>query len=170
MIKILDVIQFAAEAHKHQRRKYDQAPYVNHLIEVAHLISNIGNITDIEILSAALLHDILEDTETTKDELSNRFGVTITGMVIALTDEKSLSLAERREKQLQDLPSKPKSIQIIKLADHCSNIVAIPEDWSEERIVEYMDWSWKIASLCFGANANLATEYHKRFRKTKKVK
>lgn len=170
MLQILDVLQFATEAHKHQRRKYDQAPYVNHLIEVAHLISNIGNITDIEILAAALLHDILEDTETSEVELSRRFGSTVTDMVIALTDDKSLSLAERREKQLQELPSKPKSIKIIKLADHCSNIAATPEDWSEDRVTEYMDWSWKVSSVCFGANADLAKEYQRRFRKTKEEK
>ena len=75
---ILRAIDFAARKHRDQRRKDEEAsPYINHPISVSLLLADIGGIADAEVLSAAILHDTLEDTDTTTEELEAVFGMRI---------------------------------------------------------------------------------------------
>jgi len=162
--EIFKALLFAAEAHKDQRRKGNGgSPYINHLIEVADLLSGIAGVNEINVLQAAILHDILEDTNASEEELISSFGEQVTSYVKSLTDDKSLSLEERRKYQLLHVGSASTHIKLIKLADHCSNIVSIPPSWEEERIESYKKWSYKVASQCFGSSLELASEYKKRF-------
>lgn len=162
---LLDALHYAAIQHRDQRRKADNgAPYVNHLIEVAWLLEAKAGVTDVETLQAAVLHDILEDTDTTPEELAMHFPARTVELVKALSDDKSLPLEARRSAQLEHIEHADKSIQLIKLADLCSNIQHIPADWSAERVSNYMTWSQQIAALCFPASASLTEAYLSRYR------
>jgi len=157
---LMKAFTFAANAHKDQRRKGNGgAPYINHLIEVAYLLTDVENINDIGIIQAAILHDVLEDTNTEIDVLLANFGERVSQIVISLTDDKSHSLEQRRKDQLAHLSSAPTEIKLIKLADHCSNISSIPSNWDNQRIESYLQWSKAVATLCFDASDALAKAY-----------
>src|SRR5262245_31695745 len=79
---ILKVLLFAASKHRDQRRKDAEAsPYINHPIEVAELLARVGGLTDLVVLQGAILHDTIEDTETTPDELEALFGLEVRRVV-----------------------------------------------------------------------------------------
>lgn len=159
---LLDALMFAADAHKGQIRKYDNSPYINHLIEVGSLLTNHCKVTDHNVLQAAILHDVLEDTPISKSDLEDRFGEDVRILVARLTDDKSLPLDERRASQLVHVRKSDWRIKLIKLADHCSNIAAIPPSWSEERIDSYVDWSITVSRACAGVCVDLDNEYLRR--------
>jgi len=164
---LLRALDFAAERHSAQRRKGPNgAPYVNHLIEVATLLANVGGVKDTEVLEAAVLHDVLEDTETTLEELSARFGERVSKLVASLTDDKSLSRAERKSLALERLLRAQPATKLVKLADLCSNVRAFPVDWSPERAREYLAWSARAAELCAGTNPALEELYRRRWQAT----
>jgi guanosine-3',5'-bis(diphosphate) 3'-pyrophosphohydrolase len=103
---ILKAASFAAKKHKGQKRKGDDAePYINHPVEVANLIVNVGGVNDPEIITAALLHDTVEDVDVTFEEIAEHFGETVAGYVRELTDDKSLPKAERKQKQVEKAPN-----------------------------------------------------------------
>jgi guanosine-3',5'-bis(diphosphate) 3'-pyrophosphohydrolase len=158
----------ASEAHKNQTRKGDGgAPYINHLIEVAFLLSDVASVSDASLLQAAILHDSLEDTELNKEQLLHAFGEEVVSYIEAVSDDKTLSLSERRQKQIEHISNASDEIKLLKLADHCSNISSIPPNWDLDRITEYLDWSHEVASKCFSVNAKLAELYLKRLSLTK---
>lgn len=163
--RLLAALDFAAERHSAQRRKgADAAPYVNHLIEVATLLSTVAGVNDVEILMAAVLHDVIEDTPTTAKEVSERFGARVCQLVEALSDDKSLPRAQRREVVLQALPSYGADVKVIKLADLTSNIKHLPSSWSDARKWEYQEWSERAATICSEASEPLAKLYWERAR------
>ena len=153
---LIKAINFAAIKHKTQRRK-DAAgtPYINHPIEVAYLISQIGGITDIDILRAAVLHDTLEDTETTWEELWSLFGEVVANMVKEVTDDKSLPKDERKRLQIEHGPSLSRGARIVKLADKLSNLRDLvanpPLGWDQDRIQGYFVWSQFVVNGLRGA-------------------
>jgi len=157
---LAQAISFAAKKHKTQKRKgADGEPYINHPLEVLNLLTNVGNVEDYDILIAAVLHDTIEDTETTKEEITKLFGSDVCKMVLELTDDKSLPKAERKQLQIEHAPHLSAGAKQIKLCDKISNIRDImenpPHGWSKERQIEYVEWGEKvIAGLC-GANENL---------------
>jgi len=164
MTQLIQCFHFAAKAHSTQTRKgSNNEPYVNHLIEVAMLISTVASIVDLSTLQAAILHDVLEDTDTTEVELKKHFGSEVTEMVISLTDDKSLAIDGRRRCQIEHAAKFSDALKIIKLADHCSNIASIPEKWNVARIKEYLEWSFKVADACSGISSTLDAEYKKRY-------
>lgn len=166
--RLLQALDFAAERHSAQRRKGpDAAPYVNHLIEVATLVANVGQIEDVEVLIAAVLHDVLEDTPTTADEVSERFGPRVCSFVQALSDDKSLPRQRRRELTLQELPAMDALVKVIKLADLSSNIKFLPSTWSDARKLEYLEWSEHAATICSPECQALAELYWQRARATR---
>jgi len=164
----LQALDFAAERHSAQRRKGpDAAPYVNHLIEVASLVANVGQVDDVEVLIAAVLHDVLEDTPTTAGEIGERFGARVCRLVQALSDDKSLPRARRRALALDELPSMEADVKIIKLADLSSNIKFLPSTWSGPRKLEYLEWSEHAATICSPECQPLAELYWQRARATR---
>src|SRR5213080_3310944 len=99
---LLKALAFAAHKHREQRRKDAAAsPYINHPIALADVLVNEGGVTDIEVLCAALLHDTVEDTDTTPEELADVFGARIAGIVAEVTDDKALAKAERKRLQVE---------------------------------------------------------------------
>lgn len=99
---ILSAAKFAAEKHAGQRRKGAAGePYLNHLIEVAYLVSTAISEPDANLVAAALLHDVIEDTDATAAELTERFGQDVAVLVIEMTDDKSLSKEQRKRLQIE---------------------------------------------------------------------
>ncbi len=158
--KLLQAISFAARKHAAQKRKgADEQPYVNHVLEVANLLANVGNIEDYDVLIAAVLHDTIEDTETTKEEITKLFGVAVCGYVLEVTDDKSLPKATRKQLQIEHAPHLSNAAKYIKLADKISNIRDVsenpPDGWSAERRLEYINWGEQVIAGLRGVNENL---------------
>jgi (p)ppGpp synthase/HD superfamily hydrolase len=146
MVTLSRAYHFAAGRHVDQRRKGEAAePYMNHLTEVAELVAQATRATDPEIIIAAVLHDTVEDTETTLDDLRGRFGERVAGLVAEVTDDKSLPKQARKDLQVEHAAHASRGAQIIKLADKTSNLRSLaasrPKGWSRERIDEYVDWA-----------------------------
>ena len=157
---ILKAAHFAAQKHRDQRRKDKEvSPYINHPISVAKIISEIGNIEDPEVLAAALLHDTIEDTETTVDELIDNFGERVCSLVQEVTDDKSLPKMERKQRQIEHAKEISEGAALIKLGDKISNVTDItntpPTDWDSNRRLEYFEWAEKVINNCPKVNTSL---------------
>ena len=143
---LLDAIMFAAEKHRMQRRKdADASPYINHPLALARLLAVDCGINDLDVLRAAVLHDTVEDTETTIDELSARFGPTVAGIVQEVTDDTALPAHERKALQIEHAAHKSTSAALVKLADKTCNLrdlaKAPPQGWPLKRRQDYFDWA-----------------------------
>lgn len=171
---LLEALHFAAGKHRDQRREDSEAsPYINHTIEVARLIASAGGASDPATLQAAILHDTVEDTETTFEELEARFGTEVAGLVREVTDDKGLPKERRKQLQIEHAPHLSRKAKHIKIADKISNITAVtftpPKDWSEERRLEYLDWSELVVKGCRGINEGLEALYEETLRKCRRV-
>jgi guanosine-3',5'-bis(diphosphate) 3'-pyrophosphohydrolase len=160
----LKALRFAAQKHKNQRRKGSQKPpYINHPIEVAEMLWRIGGVHDRSTLIAALLHDTVEDTGTTPEEIRELFGEEVTGYVLEVTDDKSLPKEERKRLQVVNAAHKSPHAKEIKLADKISNVSEIandpPSDWPFERRKEYLDWTERVVAGLRGQNPPLEARY-----------
>lgn len=157
---LIKAINFAAKKHRSQKRKgADGEPYINHPLEVLNLLTSVGKIEDFNILIAAVLHDTIEDTETTEEEISKLFGAEVCKVVLELTDDKSLPKPARKQLQIEHAPYLSKDAKQIKLCDKISNIRDIlenpPDGWSIERRGEYVDWGEQVVAGLRGVNENL---------------
>lgn len=150
---------FATEKHKNQKRKNaTKDPYIVHPVEVMNLLKTAG-VTNEVVLASALLHDTVEDTGTTPEELTNVFGEEVTNIVLECSDDKSLHKVERKQIQIthsQHISSKAK---LVKLADKLSNVSGLlndpPSFWSQEEIIGYVRWSWCVCQNLYGENQDL---------------
>jgi guanosine-3',5'-bis(diphosphate) 3'-pyrophosphohydrolase len=143
---LFKALAFAAGKHRDQRRKDAEAsPYINHPIALADVLVNEGGVTDVEVLCAALLHDTVEDTATTHEELLDAFGSRIARVVAEVTDDKALSKAERKRLQVEHAVHLSPQAKLVKLADKICNLrdVALhpPAHWDLARRREYFDWA-----------------------------
>lgn len=156
--RVLGAAVFAAEKHRSCRRKdAEETPFINHPLRVAQILTESG-IDDVDVIMAALLHDTIEDTKTTFQELEERFGGAVAGLVAEVTDDKALKKRERKDRQVESAPHKSDGAKLIKLADKASNLedlVRRPPSWTTERIAEYRQWASLVASGCRGVNATL---------------
>lgn len=162
--KIIEAASFSAKKHRFQTRKGAASePYINHPLEVANILASIGGVTDLEILLAAILHDTIEDTETTAEEITERFGSRVCNMVLEVTDDKSLPKAERKQKQIEHAPYLSPGAKQVKLADKISNITDVvenpPKEWTEQRRREYVDWGVNVIAGLRGANPALERHF-----------
>lgn len=158
--RIIRAAAYAAEKHTGQKRKgRDGEPYINHPLEVADLLINVGNVTDEDSVVAALLHDVVEDTDITFDDIAREFGSTVAGYVRELTDDKSLPKAERKRLQVEHAPHLSHAAKQIKLCDKISNIQDVtenpPEGWDVQRRREYVEWGERVAAGLRGSNPEL---------------
>jgi len=166
--QIVKALNFAAYKHTDQRRKGERAePYVNHLAEVADLIVTHTGGTNTEAVVAGLLHDTVEDTETTREELVREFGENIADIVMECTDDKSLPKADRKRLQVEHAPHKSDNAKIVKMADKISNLRAIlhspPPDWTLDRKREYFNWAKDVVDGCRGVNDGLEQEFDRTY-------
>jgi (p)ppGpp synthase/HD superfamily hydrolase len=161
---LLKAIEFASRKHSTQRRKNKEAsPYINHPIAVAHLLADTGGITDLITLMAAVLHDTIEDTETTPTELDEQFGEMVRKVVEEMTDDKSIAKAERKRLQIEHAPRLSRRAKAIKLADKIANMQDVvdnpPANWPLARRIEYLDWTEKVVAGVRGTNVALEKLY-----------
>jgi guanosine-3',5'-bis(diphosphate) 3'-pyrophosphohydrolase len=166
---VLKAAHFAAQKHADQRRKGAAAePYINHLLEVAELVSSALAEPDTNLVIAALLHDTVEDAEVTKEELVEAFGSDVADLVMEVTDDQSLPKAERKRLQIVHAPQISVRAQVIKLADKISNLRGIlaspPADWSGERKREYFDWAKRVVDGLSAPNQMLKAEFERLYR------
>jgi GTP diphosphokinase / guanosine-3',5'-bis(diphosphate) 3'-diphosphatase len=168
--KLLRATAFAAEKHRNQRRKdRDASPYINHPIALANVLAQAG-VSDENVIIAALLHDTIEDTDTTFDELVGDFGSEIADIVLEVTDDKSLPKADRKRLQIEHAPTISDPAKLVKLADKICNVRDMssspPHEWSIERRREYFDWARRVIDGLRGVHPKLESlfdaEYAKR--------
>ena len=162
--QLLKAIRFSAGKHRNQRRRDSvKSPYINHPIEVVQVLWNVGEVRDVDILIAAILHDTIEDTNTSPEEIRDNFGEKVLSLVLEVTDDKSLPKAERKRLQIETASQKSHGAKLIKLADKCSNIRDLlalpPENWSLERRQEYLLWSEQVVAGLRGTNPALEEYY-----------
>ena len=170
METVLKAAAFAAEKHRNQRRKdVEASPYINHPIQLAYILVQ-AEIEDPVVLAAALLHDTIEDTNTTHDEIEIVFGHEIANIVEECSDDKSLGKLERKQAQIDHAARISHKAKLVKIADKIANVSDIvgapPAGWSVERKREYFDWAKKVVDQMRGTNkvleARFDAEYAKR--------
>lgn len=160
LVLLARAADYAARQHVAQRRKGDAAePYVNHLTEVAALLAEATGGADVVLLMGGLLHDTLEDTDATYEDLVQRFGPEVAALVAEVTDDKSLPKGERKRLQIEKTASKSRRARLVKLADKTSNLRSLmrspPTGWGEERLREYVVWAEAVVRSCRGLDAAL---------------
>jgi (p)ppGpp synthase/HD superfamily hydrolase len=158
--KVLAAAQTAASWHAKQLRKGSASePYINHLLEVAALVNEATRGEDIGLVVAALLHDAVEDQGITRETIAEKFGEDVAGLVMEVTDDKSLPKAVRKRLQIENALKKSRRAKILKLADKISNVTAIgrdpPADWPVERQEEYVQWGRDVVAGLRGASPEL---------------
>jgi len=157
---IFKAVLFAAVKHDGQIRKDAQgSPYITHPIQVAQALVEIGHVTETSTLVAAILHDTLEDTKTTRDEIRDTFGEEILQIVLEVTDNKSLEKMERKRQQVIHAPHISDQAKNIKLGDkliNCRDILnSPPKNWTLERRREYIQWAADVVENLRNTNAAL---------------
>jgi GTP diphosphokinase / guanosine-3',5'-bis(diphosphate) 3'-diphosphatase len=161
--KILKAAHFAAEKHSGQRRKDEaQTPYINHPIAVANLLRIFG-VEDVDVLVAAILHDVLEDTDASPGEIFEGFGEGVLSIVQEMTDDKSLPKQVRKDLQIEEASSLSEHARWVKLADKICNLEDMskspPVDWSRERCVQYVDWCEAVIAGFRGTHIGLENRF-----------
>ncbi len=157
---VLGAAEFAAHKHRNQQRKgSSHRPYIGHCIEVARIIAEVGKVDDANVLAAALLHDTVEDTDTTREELRAEFGPIIDDLVAEVTDDKLLTSQMRKDAQVSHAPHLSAGAKVIKLADKISNVREIgvdpPETWDIERRKQYFAWASRVVAAVGNINPEL---------------
>jgi len=156
---IMRAAEFAAHKHRDQRRKGNDVPYINHPLSLARVLVEEGGIDDADTLAAALLHDTIEDTDTTRAELASEFGKRIAGIVAEVTDDKSLPKLVRKQTQVIHATELSHEARLVKLADKLANLrdlaVCPPQGWNADRIRGYFCWASKVVSVVGNVNAAL---------------
>ena len=160
---LFKALAFSAEKHRTQKRKdIEESPYINHPIALANILAQRW-VIDENVLCAAILHDTIEDTETTADELRKHFGEKITSIVLEVSDDKSLEKEERKQLQIDHAASLSKEAKLVKLADKIANITDIintpPAGWSKERKQEYFAWAKAVVDNLRGVHQGLEGDF-----------
>lgn len=170
MAQIVRAAYFAGEKHKDQRRSdKEETPYINHPLELASILVDEGYVKDVDVICAALLHDTIEDTDTTYEELESIFGSVVTNIVREVSNDMTLSSTERRIREAAKIPVLSNPAKLVKLADKIANIRDIstmpPVGWTLEKKEAYFDFSLSIAERAKDASQVLyevfVRDYHK---------
>jgi guanosine-3',5'-bis(diphosphate) 3'-pyrophosphohydrolase len=169
MNRLIQALDFAAGKHRDQRRKDAAAsPYINHPIALANVLANEAGIDDERVLIAAVLHDTVEDTETTEQELAREFGQEVAGIVLEVSDDKALPVAERKRLQIEHAAALSRRAKLVKLADKICNLRDVadnpPTGWSLTRKREYFDWAKAVVDNLRGAHPGLESIFDESYR------
>ncbi len=170
---LLRTVQFAAQKHRLQRRKDSQASaYINHPIQVAVILWDLGGVRNRDVILAALLHDTVEDTDTTMAELTREFGQKIAAIVLEVTDDKSKPKPVRKLLQIEHAPFLSPEAKLVKLADKICNIRDVvedpPADWPDSRRMDYLDWAKAVVDGLRGVHPGLEIEFDRAYSDGKK--
>ena len=164
LVQLAQAADYAARQHIAQRRKGEAAePYINHLTEVTSLLAEATDGDDVVLLMGGLLHDTLEDTASTYEDLVQRFGPEVAALVAEVTDDKSLRKEERKRLQVEKTPSKSRRAKLLKIADKTSNLRGLvhspPAGWTQERLRDYVVWAGQVVQSCRGLSAKLEARF-----------
>ena len=160
---LLQATAFATQKHRTQRRKDGKTPYINHPVHVALILAEIGGVEDSEVLAAAILHDTVEDTDTTFEELEAHFGARVRSLVSEVTDDPRLSGQAQKQCQIETASLLSDGATLIRLGDKTSNVTDLYEapakNWTVERRQKYLVWAETMISQCRPVNAQLAENF-----------
>lgn len=161
---ILRAVAFAAHKHRDQRRKdKDASPYINHPIALAIVLWEEGGVRDPAVIASALLHDTLEDTETSWQELRGEFGEEIADVVLEVTDTKWIKKEVRKRLQVARAAHSSEKAKLVKLADKICNVRDIaahpPAGWSLERKRQYFEWAKEVIDQLRGTHFELERRF-----------
>lgn len=166
---LVQAVNFSAYKHRDQRRKNSkQIPYINHPLSVAARLVAAG-VQDVDILVAAILHDTVEDTDTTIDEVMKKFGPSVASIVSHCSDDKSLPKQERKRLQIEHARHCSHDAKLVKLADKLDNLTDLltdtPIGWTPERVSEYFEWAEKVVNGLRETNRILEAQLDEVFAK-----
>lgn len=166
--RLIAALDYAAGQHRDQRRKgAEAAPYINHPIALLRILAVEAGIDDADVLTAAVLHDVIEDCSGPQQEciaqrraeIASQFGACVLAIVEAVTDDKALPKAARKQAQVAHAALLPRAAKLVKLADKTANVRDIanspPQGWEAERIAAYFDWAQSVVDAMRGADAQL---------------
>ena len=161
---VLKALAFAAHKHRDQRRKDAAAsPYINHPIALANVLVREAEVSEPDVVAAALLHDTLEDTQTSPGELRTAFGERVARIVEEVTDDKSLPKAERKRLQIEHAAAISREAKLVKLADKICNLRDMadhpPAGWDLVRRREYFDWAKAVIDRLRGVHPGLEAAF-----------
>jgi GTP diphosphokinase / guanosine-3',5'-bis(diphosphate) 3'-diphosphatase len=157
--RVLAAVRYAAEMHWEDRRKGEaDTPYINHPIPVAEQLAARGLGADAELLMAAVLHDVIEDTDATAEDLRRRFGARVAAIVQEVSDDKTLEKMVRRQRTVETVGAKSREARLIKLSDLIANVHDVahhPPQWTLERKLNYLLWAERVGGAVAGTHAEL---------------
>lgn len=158
--RLIKAVDFAAFKHRRQRRKDAEAsPYINHPLALARVLKLEAGVGEVDVLVAAILHDTVEDTETTVEELEREFGHAVAAIVAEVTDDKDLPKPDRKRLQVEHAPHISHQAKLVKLADKICNLrdvlEAPPSHWPMERRRAYFEWAKAVIDGLRGAHPGL---------------
>jgi guanosine-3',5'-bis(diphosphate) 3'-pyrophosphohydrolase len=161
---VLKAVAFAAEKHRLQKRKdVEASPYISHPVAVASALYHEGGVTDVRALCAALLHDTIEDTQTTPEELEREFGREIKDIVLEVTDDKRLDKQARKQLQIDHAAELSPAARLVKLGDKICNLKDVadapPAKWDLQRRQDYFDWAKRVVDQIRGTNPGLEAAF-----------
>jgi len=161
---IVRALEFAAHKHREQKRKdVNASPYINHPIQLANVLVLEGRVSDPVVIAAALLHDTIEDTQTTWQELRGAFGDEIADIVLEVTDTKWIAKTARKRLQVAKARHASEKAQLVKLADKICNVRDVaahpPAGWSLERRREYFEWARSVVDRMRGVHPALEKKF-----------
>ena len=164
LVLLARAADYAARQHIAQRRKGERAePYINHLTEVAALLAEATDGSDVVLVMGGLLHDTLEDTDATYEDIEERFGSDVAALVAEVTDDKSLPKEERKRLQIEKTAGKSQRAKLLKLADKTSNLRGLvaspPKGWPPARLHDYVVWAHDVVRSCRGLNPQLEAAF-----------
>ena len=168
---LIKALTFAANKHRNQRRKNaDAFPYINHPISLVNILCNEVHVMDINVICSALLHDTVEDTETTAEELANEFGHEISGIVMEVTDDQTITVRQKRKQlQVEHAAHISDQAKMLKLDDKISNLrdlsIDPPATWSLQRKREYFDWAKLVIDQLRGTHSELEELFDQAYSK-----
>lgn len=171
---LLKAVAFSAARHRNQRRKGAEAfPYINHPLEVAEMLASVAAVADLDTLVAAVLHDTIEDTGTSGEEIETLFGRKVRIIVEEVTDDKRLPKELRKRLQAERAPRLSNPAKLIRIADKISNIQELmhspPQHWSAQRRREYLEWARGVVDGCLGVNEALEHRFNDVIRQARAV-
>ena len=169
LARLIKAADFAAFKHRRQRRKDAEAsPYINHPLALARVLKIEAGVQDVDVLVSAILHDTVEDTETSVEELEREFGKVVAGIVSEVTDDKRLPKPERKRLQVEHAPHISSQAKLVKLADKICNlrdvVDAPPAHWPLERRRAYFEWAKAVIDGLRGAHPGLERLFDEAYR------
>ena len=160
---LLQAVVFASQKHRDQLRKDGRTPYINHPLQVALLLSDIAAVTNSGVLAAAVLHDTVEDTDTTIGEVAAHFGDRVAALVLEVTDDDTMPYRQRKQYEIDHAPQLSDYATLIKVADRTANVQDLIEapaaGWTIERRQQYLDWAEQVVNNCRPVNGALAENF-----------